>query len=292
VKIGVLLLFDGRPGRTLQDCMRRAKEVEDIGFSSLWLPDHVVTFGHYTSTYPYGHDGQPPFGRRQGWYDPLFALAAAATTTSTLRLGTSVLILPQRNPVVLAQEVAALDHLCGGRFDLGVGIGWSREEYTALGVPFEKRGARADEYISAMTCLWRDELATYAGEFVAFHEAVALPKPLQQPRPPLIVGGQSPGALRRAARLGDGWISWDLPADAVPPTVRTLEAECEAAGRDPASFRRLLAFFYTSPDSLVRYIDVARRHGISEVVVAPLAHGRDERHLIDEIAATLGLPSS
>ncbi len=291
MKIGALLLFDGRLGRTLQDCMQRAKEVEDRGFSSLWLPDHVVTFGHYASAYPYGRGGQPPFGRRQGWYDPLFALAAAATTTSTLRLGTSVLILPQRNPVVLAQEVTALDHLCGGRFDLGVGIGWSREEYTALGVPFEKRGARADDYIGAMTRLWQDELATYAGEFVSFHEAVALPKPLQQPRPPIIVGGQSPGALRRAARLGDGWISWDLAADLVPPTVRTLEAECEAADRDPASFRLLLACFYTSADSLVRYVDVARRHGITEVVVAPLMHGRDERHVIDEVAAAVGLPS-
>lgn len=291
MQVGVLLLFDGRPGRTMADCPRAAREVEDMGFSSLWLPDHVVTFDQYAPAYPYSADGQPPFGRRQGWYDPLFGLAAAATATSRLRLGTGVLVLPQRNPVVLAQEVATLDHLSEGRFDLGIGIGWCREEYRALNVPFERRGARTEEYIEAMTILWQEDLASYHGDFVSFRDVVALPKPVQRPRPPIIIGGQSPTALRRAARLGDGWISWELPVKALPGTLQRLETECETIGREPTALRRVIASVYTSPDDLDRYARTALDHGATELVVAPLVRGRDQRDVTEEAARVLGLRS-
>src|SRR5205814_1018617 len=181
--VGIELLFDGSPGNSITDAGGYAKALEDMGFASLWLPDHVVVFEEYAPNYSYSPDGQPPFGPRQGWFDPLFGLAAMAATTSRIRLGTNCLILPLRTPALLAKEIVAVEHLSGGRIDVGVGIGWSPEEFGAMGVPFERRGARADEYIEAMTVLWRDEVATYKGEYVSFQGAVALPKPVQSPRP-------------------------------------------------------------------------------------------------------------
>src|SRR5205085_1036240 len=162
--IGIELLFDGSPGNSITDAGGFAKALEDMGFASLWLPDHVVVFEQYAPNYGYSENGLPPYAPRQGWFDPLFGLAAMAATTSRIRLGTNCLILPERNPVVLAKEVVALDHLSGGRIDLGVGLGWSPEEFAACSVPFERRGARCEDYIAAMTCLWTDEVATYGGE--------------------------------------------------------------------------------------------------------------------------------
>lgn len=282
--IGIELLFDGQPGNSLTEAGGYAKALEDMGFSSIWLPDHVVVFEEYAPNYLYSPNGLPPYGPRQGWFDPLFGLAAMAATTSRIRLGTNILILPQRNPVVLAKEVAALDHLSGGRIDLGVGIGWSPEEYAALGVPFERRGARADDYIKAMTCLWTDEVATYQGEFVSFTGAVALPKPVQSPRPPVIIGGQSPGSLRRAARLGDGWTSWMLPADEILATLQRLDAECEAAGRDPASLRRIHSLFYSTPDDFEKFLESSQSRGVNEVAVTPWVPDRDPFEVLGEIA--------
>ena len=286
--VGIELLFDGGPGNSITDAGGYAKALEDMGFASLWLPDHVVLFEHYEPNYSYSPDGLPPFAPRQGWFDPLFGLAAMAATTSRIRLGTNVLILPQRNPVLLAKEVVALDHLSGGRIDLGVGLGWSPEEFAACGVPFERRGARCDEYIAAMTCLWTDEVATYEGEFVSFTEAVALPKPVQQPRPPVIIGGQTPGALRRAARLGDGWSSWLLPPDAIADTLAGLDAECDKAGRDPAGLRRIHTIFYPGATAFEQFLERAQKDGIDEVVVVPLVPDRDPFEVLAEIAGIAG----
>jgi len=282
--IGIGLLFDGSPGNSLTEAGGYAKALEDMGFSSLWLPDHVVVFEQYAPNYTYSENGLPPFAPRQGWFDPLFGLAAMAATTSRIRLGTNILILPQRNPVILAKEIVALDHLSGGRIDVGVGIGWSPEEYAALGVPFERRGARADDYIKAMTCLWTDEVSTYDGEFVSFTDAVALPKPVQSPRPPVLIGGQTPAALRRAARLGDGWTSWNLPPEQIPATLDRLTAECEAAGRDPAELRKIQTIFYTTASDFEGFLELCQKHGIDEVAVVPWVPDRDPFEVLAEIA--------
>ncbi|NGO12554.1 LLM class F420-dependent oxidoreductase [Streptomyces sp. HC44] len=282
--VGIILLFDGQPGNTLADAGETARRIESMGFAHLWLPDHIVLFERYAPNYPYSSDGLPPLGPRQGWYDPLFGLAAAAGTTTRLRLGTNVLILPQRNPLLLAKQIVALDHLSAGRVDVGVGLGWSPEEYAALGVPYERRGARADEYIAAMTRIWKDELAAYEGEFISFSDVVALPKPVQQPRPPVLVGGQSPPALRRAARHGDGWISWMLPAEEISPTVGRLENACAAVGRDPAHVRRIHGFTYTAPEAFQTYADAARAAGADEIAVLPWVPDRDPGDVIAEIA--------
>jgi probable F420-dependent oxidoreductase len=263
--VGIELLFDGSPGNSITDAGGCAKALEDMGFASLWLPDHVVVFEQYAPNYGYSPDGLPPYGPRQGWFDPLFGLAAMAATTSRTRLGTNILILPERNPVVLAKEVAALDHLSGGRIDLGVGLGWSPEEFAAVGVPFENRGPRCDAYISAMTCLWTDEVATYESEFVSFTGAVQLPKPLQTPRPPIIIGGQSPAAAIDTALAG-------------------LDAECEKAGRDPGSLRRIHTVFYPGAEAFEQFLERCQKDGVDEVVVVPWVPGRDPFEVLAEIA--------
>jgi probable F420-dependent oxidoreductase len=282
--VGIELLFDGSPGNSITDAGGIAQALEGMGFDSLWLPDHVVVFEQYEPNYLYSPDGLPPFAPRQGWFDPLYGLAAMAATTERVRLGTNVLILPQRNPVLLAKEVAALDHLSGGRISLGVGVGWCPEEFAALGVPFERRGARADDYIKAITTLWTDEVATYEGEFVSFTNAVQLPKPVQSPRPPIIVGGQSPAALRRAATLGDGWTSWMLPSDALPETLAALDAACERAGRDPGTLRRIFTTFYPGADAFAQLLEQAQKQGVDEVVVVPLVPDRDPFEVLTEVA--------
>lgn len=287
--IGLTLLFDGQPGNSITDAGPMAAQLEEIGFSSLWLPDHVVVFEKYQPNYAYSEDGLPPYAPRQGWFDPMFALAAIAAHTSKIRIGTDILILPQRNPVIVAKEAVALDHLSGGRFNLGVGLGWSSEEYAALGVPFERRGARFEEYIAAMTTLWQDDNSTFEGEFVSFRDAVALPKPVQRPRIPVLVGGQGKRALRRAARLGDGWISWQLPLDELGSTVDQLDAECEAAGRDPASLRKVTTINYTTAQDFEAYIKLASERGIEEITVVPMVPDRDPQELLAEIAKVGGL---
>ncbi|MEW9555877.1 LLM class F420-dependent oxidoreductase [Nonomuraea sp. NPDC050783] len=282
--IGLIALFDGQPGSTLADAARVAKHVEDLGFRSFWHPDHVVLFEEYGRNYPYSASGYPELPPGRGWFDPLIVLAAAASATSRIRLATGILILPERNPLVLAKQVASLDHLCGGRLDLGIGLGWSPEEYAAMEIPFGTRGARADDYLAAMIRLWQDDPATHEGEFVTFRDVLSLPKPLQSPHPPIIVGGQSPGALRRAARHGDGWITWNLPLEEVVPTTARLRDAWAAAGRDAAGPRCVFGVPYTTPKGLQAYAEAVRQAGADEIAVLPWDPERNLLEALDEVA--------
>ena len=161
-----------------------------------------------------------------------------AALTTRLRFMTGVIILPQRNPLVLAKQVATLDYMSGGRIELGIGVGWLKEEFDALGVPFEKRGKRADEYIAAMRALWATDGASYAGEFVKFHEVSCNPKPVGG-SVPIVVGGHSEAAARRAGRLGNGFFpSIGRPADTLS-LIDIARRAAEAAGRDPAAIEML-----------------------------------------------------
>jgi len=169
------------------------------------------------------------------WLDPLIALSFAAAATSTIRLATGVLLLPEHSPLLLAKQVASLDVLSRGRLSLGVGVGWSRKEFDALGVPFERRGARADEYLAAMRTVWRDDVASFAGEFVSFVDVRVNPRPVRDRRIPIVVGGNSDAALRRAARLADGWYGFNLDGtEHVHERLERLRRSCEQASRDPA----------------------------------------------------------
>src|SRR6266571_4992807 len=189
---------------------------EAAGFDSIWTVEHVVVPRQYQSRYPYSPSGRMGSGLEDFPVpDPLIWLAYIASATRTIKLGTAILILPQRNPVITAKAIATLDHLAGGgRVLLGIGVGWLAEEFAALGAPFEDRGPRTDEYVAAMRLLWSQECASYTGRFVSFEQVFCRPLPAER-RIPIIVGGDSKAAARRAGRLGDGY----FPARPAPPEL-------------------------------------------------------------------------
>jgi probable F420-dependent oxidoreductase len=217
-----------------------ATTAERAGFATLWSGEHVVMVDESASRYPYSDDGRIAVPAQADWLDPLIGLSFVAAATSTIRIATGVLLLPEHNPVLVAKQAASLDRLSGGRFTLGVGIGWSREEFDALRVPFERRGARTEEYVEAIRTLWRDDPATFDGDYVAFSDVRVNPKPVA--RIPIILGGNSDAALRRIASLGDGWYGFNLDGvDAVADRVAFLRERCSEQGRDVAQLRLSVA---------------------------------------------------
>lgn len=208
-----------------------ARAAESAGFESLWTVEHVIFPDGYESEYPYDRSGRMAAEASTPIPDPLVWLAFVAAATERLRLGTGILILPQRNPLILAKEVATLDRLSGGRVELGIGVGWLREEFEALGVPFDRRGARTDEWIEVMHALWADDHVDFDGEFASFRGASVNPKPTDG-RVPITIGGHSTAAARRAGRLGDGFIPAKGDLSTLIDVMRQTAAD---AGRDPAS---------------------------------------------------------
>lgn len=228
-----------------EDAKRLVLAGEAAGFESVIAVEHVVIPTDYGTKYPYNETGKLPGGIETAWPDPLAWLTYVGALTTRLRLITGVLILPQRNPVVLAKHLATIDHLTGGRLELGIGVGWLREEFDALGVPFERRGARVDEYIQAMRVLWDADDASFNGEFVSFEAMSCNPKPARG-RVPIIVGGHSPAAARRAGRLGDGFFPATGAQVDVAPIIEMVRREASEAGRDPAA----IAVMTGCPDAL------------------------------------------
>ena len=207
-----------------------ARIIEERGFHSVWVPEHVVFFPEYASRYPYADDGRIP-GDPTGVVEPLTALTFLAACTKTVRLGTGVCILPQRNPVYTARQAADVDFLSGGRLDLGIGVGWLREEFDALGVPWEKRGLRTDEYVGVMKSCWCDEVSSFEGDFYRLPPCYHNPKPVQTPHPPLYFGGESDAALRRVARFGQGWFGFDMSVEALAGHLARLDELLAKEGR-------------------------------------------------------------
>ena len=189
-----------------------AEAAEAGGFATLWSGEHVVMVDRPRSRYPYSADGQIAVAADADWLDPLLGLTFAAAVTSRIGLATGVLLLPEHNPVLTAKQAATLDVLSGGRLTLGVGIGWSAEEFAALGVPFARRGPRTAEYVAAMRSLWAEDVASFSGEFARFGAVRVNPKPVRGRRIPVVVGGNSDAALRRVAMFGDGWYGFNLTA--------------------------------------------------------------------------------
>ncbi|MBS0241543.1 MAG: LLM class F420-dependent oxidoreductase [Proteobacteria bacterium] len=220
-----------------------AQAGEEAGFESMWTVEHTVVPGGYGSTYPYAASGKLAGGDDTiDLPDPLIWMSYVAAATKRINLATGIMILPQHNPVVVAKQVGTLDFMSGGRVLLGVGAGWLKEEFEALGVPFEARGKRMDEYIRALRELWGSEKPSFDGEFVKFKDAYCRPQPVKR-HVPIIVGGHSPAAAKRAGRLGDGF----FPARGAPQDLFELvRATAKEAGRDPAG----IEFTVSCPDKL------------------------------------------
>ncbi len=216
------------------DTLELCHVAEEAGFESLWGGEHVVLPVSIESSYPYSKDGKIPAENDTPIPDPLIWLAFAAAATSKLRLGTCILIVPQRNPLVLAKELATLDRISGGRLELGLGVGWLEEEFVALGIPWERRGKRNDEYIEAMQALWAGPAAEYHGEFVDFDPVTCSPRPVQD-NIPILVGGDSDVAIRRAVRMADGYFPGEGNNERLAGLVARLHEKAEASDRDPAS---------------------------------------------------------
>ena len=214
------------------DATRLAQAAETAGFESLIAIEHVVWPTTYASTYPYSPTGKLPGGPDSNLPDPLLYLAHIGALTTRIHLMTGVMILPQRNPLVLAKETATLDFMTGGRLELGVGIGWLREKFEAIGVPFPRRGPRTEEYIAAMRALWDGDNASFTGEFVDFQGMCSNPKPVRG-RVPIHIGGHSEAAARRAGRIGDGFFPATGAQVDVAPIIDLARGTAAAEGRDP-----------------------------------------------------------
>lgn len=204
---------------------------EECGFHSLWAAEHVVLFDDYASEYPYAEDGRIPASPHSGFLDPFGALSFLAAITSEVRLGTGICLVPQRNPVYTAKEVANIDWLSKGRFDFGIGVGWLAEEFAAAATPFDRRGARCRSYLEVMKRLWCDEISQFEDEFYDLRPCRQYPKPVQQPHPPLHFGGESDAALRRVADIGQGWYGFNLAPNELAERLRKLDALLAARGR-------------------------------------------------------------
>ncbi len=230
MKFGIA--FGSAAGVDSQSSLELCKRAEALGFDSVWCGEHVVWPSEINSRYPFSPDGVMPGDPDTVVHDPLIWLAYVAAAAPTLKLGTCVVVLPQRNPVVLAKELATLDHLSGGRVELGIGVGWMKEEFDALGVSWDRRGARTDEYVKAMQTLWAGPKAEFHGEFVDFPAVTCSPRP---PRGsiPIMVGGDTPIAIRRAARLADSYFPGTGEPEQLRKLIIDLGEAAKAAGRSP-----------------------------------------------------------
>jgi probable F420-dependent oxidoreductase len=248
--------------RRVMDAVAVAAEAH--GFATLWSGEHVVMVDRSSSRYPYAADGRIAVPATADWIDPIVGLSFVAACTSTIGIATGVLLLPEHNPVALAKQTATLDALSGGRLTLGVGIGWSREEFDALGVPFARRGARTEEHIAVLRTLWRHDVASFAGEFVRFDGVRVNPKPFRDRSIPIVLGGNSDAALHRVAAVGDGWYGFYLDSVAeVAERLEFLAARCRDVGRNAADL--LLAVALRRPT--VQDLGALAELGVDELVI-------------------------
>jgi probable F420-dependent oxidoreductase len=287
MRYGFYLPTRGRTA-TPEDLEALVRRGEALGFTSVMIADHIVFPSVVTSKYPYTVSGVFP-GQGDA-LEQLALMAFIAGKTERLRLVTSVMILPYRNPVATAKTLATIDVLSRGRVTVGVGVGWLREEFEALGAAdFDRRGAVSDEYLRIFKALWTESPVSFAGEFYRFEDVRCLPEPVQKPHPPIWIGGHSKAALRRVARLGDGWHPVGANP-AVPLTPADLRRDLdelyrltEAEGRDPSALtisykaplydvsRPVAAGadrrpFSGSPDQVAEDIATYERLGVSELI--------------------------
>ncbi len=236
---------------------------EADGFATVWAGEHVVMVDKSQSRYPYSDDGRIAVPADADWLDPLLCLSFAAAGTSRIGLATGVLLLPEHNPVIAAKQAATLDVLCQGRLTLGIGIGWSSEEFSALGIPFARRSQRTAEYVRAMRMLWSEDVASFSGEFTRFDAVRVYPKPVRGRRIPIVVGGNSDAALERVAAFADGWYGFGLSASAARERASVLAEYCGQHGRSMHELTVAVALTDGSPDLVA---DLAQS-GVTEIVL-------------------------
>lgn len=266
MKYGLMFVNSG-PFSVPQTFETLVRTADEVGFESLWTVEHVVVPVGYESEYPYSPSGKMPGPENSPIPDPLIALGYAAALTKQIKLATGILILPQRHPAYVAKEFATLDVLSRGRAIAGVGIGWMREEFDALGIPFGERVARTEESVAAVRSLWADGVSAFDGEFYQWKDLESNPKPVQRPGVPVVVGGHVEGAARRAARIGDGFFPARGDLKTLVPLLDAMRDECGKTGRNPDEIEISTGAGIPDADTVARYADL----GVSRLVMAPPA---------------------
>lgn len=257
----------------VQQMVATAQKAEAIGIESLWTFEHVVIPIDYQSKYPYNPTGKMGMPPETNFVDPLIALAAIAAKTERIRLATGVNILSQTNPLYLAKQAASLDFVSNGRFMLGVGIGWLREEFDALGVPFERRGERFDDYVQAMRKVWSGEVVEHESDFVRWSGFKSYPIPVQRPGVPIIIGGAKGKAFERIAKYGDGWYAPTENVEQLAEHLVELRKACAAVGRDIKTVE-ISAMWIPAAEG----VDVVKRYadlGVQRLIVPTFTLGPD-----------------
>ena len=269
MKIGLIPVNVGVPNA--QAMIGTAQLAEDLGFESVWTFEHTMVPIDYQSKYPYSPDGKMGVAPEANFVDPLIALTAIAAQKTTIRLGTGVNILSQANPLYVAKQAAGLDFVSNGRFELGVGIGWLREEFQASGTPFERRGARFDDYIQAMRKVWSGDVVEHKSEFLDWTGFKSFPVPVQEPLP-VVIGGTKGKAFERTARYGNGWFAPTGSPDQLAPLIEQLDAACKDVGRDRAEIEVTAMWFPNAADlsDIERYTEL----GVGRLIVPLPALGR------------------
>jgi probable F420-dependent oxidoreductase len=278
MKVGIPL-FMLRP----EQMVPVARRAEELGFESVWVAEHLVFPTVIESRYPYATTGVPPINPATPLLDPLLVLAQVAAVTTRIRLGTNIYLLPLRHPLVTARLGVTLDVLSQGRFSFGVGAGWLREEFVAAGVDFERRGALTRECVRALRTLWTESEPEIRGRTFAFGPVKFEPKPVQKPHPPILLGGESDAALKRAAELGDGWYGVRHTPESVAVQIAKLRDLRAAAGRADASFEITISPGASDldRDMLARFADA----GVDRVVSLPWTRAREAVASLESFAA-------
>ncbi|HZP44496.1 MAG TPA: LLM class F420-dependent oxidoreductase [Candidatus Binataceae bacterium] len=261
------------------------EQAERLNFATVWAPEHLLFPQTFASKYPYARGENLPVSTEIPLLNPFLALTYAAARTRRIRLATGICLVPEYNPILLAKICASLDYLSKGRFALGIGIGWLREEFEVLGIPWERRAGRTREYIEAMRKLWRGD-HTYRGEFANFTGVISRPTPARPGGIPILVGGQTDAALKRAAAYGDGWCGFNLTPEETAEAVKKIKTLLAANGRERAPFEYAMApVASATPDDMKRYRDA----GIDELYLTPvfrhpLAQEAEVIKLMEELA--------
>lgn len=273
MKFGLMFTNTGM-GSTAQGARALAILAEELEFESLWTVEHVVVPSGYESAYPYDRSGKMAGGAEEfDLPDPLIWLAYVAALTERIKLATGILIVPQRNPLVTAKEVATLDALSGGRMILGVGVGWLAEEFAALGVPFDDRGRRHDDYVEAMRALWTQDKASVHNTYANFDNCISRPRPTNG-TVPIVVGGHTTRAAKRAARIGDGFFPGSGGLEELRTAFGIVRDECAVIGRDPSEIELTASGGGRDIDELSTRIEALAELGVTRVILAPMPEER------------------
>jgi len=279
MKIGLIPVNIGVD--SLEQMQGLAQLAETTGFESVWTFEHVIVPMDYNSKYPYNDSGKMGADPETNFIDPLIALSAIAAVTKTIRLGTGVNILSQVNPLYMAKQAASLDMLSNGRFMLGVGIGWLKEEFAALGVPFERRGARFDDYVVAMKKIWSGEVVEHQSDFINWSGFKSYPIPAQKPHLPVIMGGAKGKIYERIAKHGDGWFAPMGAPDELKAALEQLKAACDAENRDMSEIE--ISCMWPGIGG-VEFVESLREAGASRLVIPLPALGANPVEGIQRIS--------